>query len=431
MIEVEDKEIKTPYNETADYSEDFIELYRREPSAISKWGIVTIFFSTFILISLTTIIKYPDIVSGQAKIISNNSPSTIVTRSSGLVEVFIDNKSFVKRGDILVYIKNSTTFESYKVLKSMLENEVLLNNEIELQLGELQEYYNNYLLELENYEQFLRLSEQQSTTSRYLDELNNLQQSVTSQQKKINLYKEELVLLEKDFNRDKTLFSKGVISKKEIEDKEKEFISANRIVEDMNLDLIQLKIKIRELNNLNDVLLINSSEKIDIQNKKLSNSLKILEEKVKEWEENFLSVSPIDGYANYLTSNLQNNNYIEQGNLLMSIVPKNQGKLKMIIEIPASMSGKVKVDQKVHLYLDGYPSEEYGIIRSKITKLSSIPNQESKYILEAELSNKLVTSYNTPIEFTPNLSGTAEIVTNDITLFDRIFNKFNKIRDKY
>ena len=52
------------------------------------------------------------------------------------------------------------------------------------------------------------------------------------------------------------------------------------------------------------------------------------------------------------------------------------------------------------------------------------------YSLEVELPDGLVTSYKKKLEFTPEMQGTAEIITEDIRLLERFFKPIKSILKK-
>ena len=64
-----------------------------------------------------------------------------------------------------------------------------------------------------------------------------------------------------------------------------------------------------------------------------------------------------------------------------------------------------------------------------VKSVSQVPNEDS-YLLQIQLSNQLITSYKKNIRYTPEMNGTAEIITKDLRLLERIFNKFREVLDK-
>ena len=90
--------------------------------------------------------------------------------------------------------------------------------------------------------------------------------------------------------------------------------------------------------------------------------------------------------------------------------------------------------QKVRLKLNNYPYQEFGQLIGEVTNISLIPTTISEtqnaYFITISLPQDLITTYKKEITFTPEMTGTAEIITEDLRLLDRIFNKFRKVLDK-
>jgi hypothetical protein len=86
-------------------------------------------------------------------------------------------------------------------------------------------------------------------------------------------------------------------------------------------------------------------------------------------------------------------------------------------------SGKVKPGQKVNIKLSGYPYLEYGMVRGVIKSKSLVPSGDA-YIIEIDLPDGLTTLYGMKLDFTQNMQGTAEIITEDIRLLQKIINPF-------
>ena len=80
---------------------------------------------------------------------------------------------------------------------------------------------------------------------------------------------------------------------------------------------------------------------------------------------------------------------------------------------------KVKIGQCVNLKFAVYPYMEYGIVKGVVGKIASIPTGDS-YEVEINLPDQLVTTYGKKLEFQQELSGTAEIITENQRLLSRI-----------
>ena len=64
-------------------SEEVQEILTNPPVWIVRWGITLIFVFTFILLSLSFIIKYPDFVSAKVLITTEQPTEKIIARNSG------------------------------------------------------------------------------------------------------------------------------------------------------------------------------------------------------------------------------------------------------------------------------------------------------------------------------------------------------------
>jgi hypothetical protein len=62
-----------------------------------------------------------------------------------------------------------------------------------------------------------------------------------------------------------------------------------------------------------------------------------------------------------------------------------------------------------------------------IDNISLIPDQEGFYRVDVNLPETLITSYNEEIEFKQEMTGTAEIITEDLRLLERFFYQFKEL----
>jgi HlyD family secretion protein len=86
-------------------------------------------------------------------------------------------------------------------------------------------------------------------------------------------------------------------------------------------------------------------------------------------------------------------------------------------------SGKVKTGQTVNIKFSSYPFLEYGMVKGIVKSKSLVPSGVF-YVLEIDLPDGLTTLYGKNLEFTQNMQGTAEIITDDLRLLQKIINPF-------
>ena len=72
---------------------------------------------------------------------------------------------------------------------------------------------------------------------------------------------------------------------------------------------------------------------------------------------------------------------------------------------------------------------EFGMVKGKVKSISLAPNNDY-YTAEIELPNGLKTFYGIDLEFKQEMQGTAEIITEDIRLLERVIRPLRYILNK-
>ena len=111
--------------------------------------------------------------------------------------------------------------------------------------------------------------------------------------------------------------------------------------------------------------------------------------------------------------------------VVVTAVPNNPTAFIGNVQLKMNFSGKVQVGQRVNLKFATYPYMEYGVVEGVVSKISSVPNGEA-YALEVSLPAQMVSTFGKKFEFQQELKGTAEIVTKDRRLLDRILHPGKK-----
>ncbi|AEW86716.1 HlyD family efflux transporter periplasmic adaptor subunit [Flavobacterium columnare] len=101
--------------------------------------------------------------------------------------------------------------------------------------------------------------------------------------------------------------------------------------------------------------------------------------------------------------------------------------MREVYKSPALNSGKIKVAQKVNIRLTNYPDREFGILQGKISNISLVPDKEGNIIIDVILPQGMQTSYQKQIPFQQEMRGSAEIITEDLRLIERILYQFREI----
>ena len=110
----------------------------------------------------------------------------------------------------------------------------------------------------------------------------------------------------------------------------------------------------------------------------------------------------------------------------MTIIPNGNPDIVGKLLLPMQGSGKVNKGQKVNVKLQNFPYMEYGMISGIINNISLVPN-DSHYYVEVVFPAGLKTNYGKTLQFSQNLQGSAEIITDDRRLLHRIIQPLRSI----
>jgi hypothetical protein len=150
-----------------------------------------------------------------------------------------------------------------------------------------------------------------------------------------------------------------------------------------------------------------------------------LKSEVEEWMQRFVVSASVDGRLEFI-SFLQENQLLTAGQLLFFIQPE-QSNYYAEMKCGQSGFGKIREQQKVIVKLGSYPSAEFGYIEGRISYISSLPNARDSFLVKVELPKGLLTNYNKTIGFRNNLAATAEVITDDRKLIDRLLGRFRQL----
>ncbi len=105
-----------------------------------------------------------------------------------------------------------------------------------------------------------------------------------------------------------------------------------------------------------------------------------------------------------------------------TISTEKSGKIIALLKFNASGAGKVRKGQKTIIKIEGFPYMEYGTIKGIIMSAGVIKNSGKVITVMASLDNPLITNYGKKIDFHGEITGSAEIITRDISLLERMVN---------
>jgi hypothetical protein len=143
-----------------------------------------------------------------------------------------------------------------------------------------------------------------------------------------------------------------------------------------------------------------------------------------DWEDRYLLTAPINGIIDL--EDYSREKVIEAGDIAFSVSPKDQGREYARAVLPVENSGKVKLGQRAILRLQSYPEEEFGTLEGYVRRIS-VSSKGDQYIVEIALPRGLVTTYGRRLSPERILVGTADIVTEELRLIERLLFPLRKL----
>lgn len=416
-------------------SEEVQEILTNPPVWIVKWGITLIFMFTAIILILAFVIEYPDFVSAKIIVTTEKPTEKKVARKSGQLDrLYVKDRDSVVIGQKLAVIKNTANIADVYFLKSIMDTLSPIRKEFTfsldsvsgLILGDIEEAYINFE---KSYIDFKLLKELEP----YANQLRGNQQSIVEIKSRLEdqinqkyLLEQEYELSQTDLNRHKRLFDKGVISQQEYEIKKIAFIQLQKNISTMAITISQMREAIATGNQTLKSTNINKLEDDTRFLKNLSQSYNALRKSILDWEYNYVITSSIDGVISFQEF-WGTNQFVDSGDVVFSILPLDTSKLIGKLRLPAQNAGKVTIGQKVLVKLDNFPYQQYGMLVGIVENMAISPNDEGNYIVYISLKDGIKTSYGQNISFNQELLGNAEIITEDLSVIERVFYKFKDI----
>ena len=416
-------------------SEEVQEILGQMPKGILRWGNGTLLSLIVLLFILSWFIKYPDILTAEAILTTAIPPQKEYAYSTARIDtLLVTDQQEVIQNQALAVLENPAVFLDVYFLKKICDSITVMNSSFYfpmedlpiLFLGEVETAFASFE---NNYEQYtlnqkLLPFEREEVYKQYA--LSESKRRLENLQAQYQLNKVELNLKRKDQNRYQSLFENNVVSEQEYEQKQLEFLQSERNFKSLGLQISQLKEALEQAKFSTNTTQIDQTREEKKLLRNVIRSFQQLKKAIEEWEQKYVLKAEMDGKVTFLDV-WAKNQWVQAGQHVFSIIPKASTDYVAKLKIPAFNTGKLKVGQTVHLKLINYPENEFGILSGTVSKISLTPNIENKYLLDVEVEAPLITSYKKQIPFTHEMQATADIITEDLRLIQRLFYQFNKL----
>lgn len=418
-----------------DYGYAFIE---NPPSWLLQYGIGLIALILGIFLCLSFLIKYPDKIEAYGIVTASQPPIEHFANQPGVIKkICVKDGDKIKRGAVIAYMENTMNIKDLVALKDFIDKYDAITKldqytsiviPPDLELGDVGNVYNSMVLSFENLQRVLKqvgVFEQIKTIRGEIAHNNKLNDVI---QKDQSLTKEELALIEKDFGRNLSLNENGVVSDLDKEKSNVQFLQYQKSYNQTYQTIIQNEIKSKQLELEIQRLSEERKIKIDEILFQLKTEVNAVKQQIKIWEEAYIIRSEIEGIVN-IHSEITSQRYLANNEVIATIIPIRSFKQKQIrVVVPNGGIGKIKLGTEAILKFDAYPYKEFGVVRSNVKKIAKLPEKDNdgnnQYEVLLSLEDTIKTTYGKVIPYEPRAALTADIITNDKSIMERILDNF-------
>jgi multidrug resistance efflux pump len=417
------------------YSDPINEIISVPPRRLIRGGTTIIFIIFLVLLVIAWMIRYPDIIPAPIEITTVNPPVTLITKVTGRInKIFVKDGEKVTAGKLLAVMETTASISEVYTLKSAIDS-VKRPSDLHYQslpllsdLGDFQSYYASFLKALSDYDTYIRNDYYGNKIVSVNNEISVLEEYIMRMKVKERLLADNLRIEGKQYSRDSVLFVSKVYSESDFEKSRQTFNSSKLDLQEVRLSQSETSINLAEKKQLLQDYIIKSDEEKHNLSSALDEAFLNLLAQLKIWENKYLLVTPVSGTVAF-TKYWSENQSVTIGEHVLNVVPDSTGDYIGRITLSMQRSGKVKNGMQVNIKLSGFPYIEYGMVVGYVRSKSLVTSSEA-YIIEVGLPQGLTTLYGRHLDFTQNMQGRAEIITEKRRLIQRIINPFRYIISK-
>jgi multidrug resistance efflux pump len=418
-------------------SSDVQEILTRPPKWIVRWGITIILLVVVIIIVGSWFFKYPDIISANIILTTENPPSPVIARSAGKIQnLFVSDNEIVKKNQMLGIIENPADYNSIEILIEQLDNfettfkpnSLYTINKDNLELGNIQSYYTNFFKNTESYNQMIKLDYYDQKLTLYNQEIKKYDLYLNNLKTQMKLLKADFELTGNQFHRDSILFIQSLISSADYEKSRSQLIAKQYSFEQMNSSISSTNLQIESLNQSILELKLQKERQMNDHIALIKESYGNLLAAVETWKYQYVLTASTKGKVTF-NQFWNENQSVKAGEIVITIIPEDEGEIIGKAQLTFQGAGKVKEGQNANIQFANYPYMEFGMVKGIVNAVSLAPDNDY-YTVEIKLPDGLKTYYGIDLDFKQEMQGVAEIITENKRLLERIVRPFRYIMNR-
>lgn len=411
-------------------SEEVQEIIGRPPAWIIRMGTVVIASVVVLFLLAAWFVRYPDLVEAPVTFASATPPVQLAARSSGRLQtLYVHDGDLTTAGQVVAVLENAAaTPDMFRLAQVTQALDTTLNLArtlahfslpVAVQAGEAQADYANLYQTISAYRFFLANPGHQAQLAVIRNQItyyHHLNAELVTKRHSLN---EQLALERQKDSINRILMSQKVIAKLDFTANHKLYLSQQLSSSDNNTSIIQNQLQQSEYQKTLATLQNEHQAQQQDLLAKIKAAAKVLAGRLATWDQQHVLRTPIAGRITFFKV-WTPNQYVKTDDPVFVVVPP-VGSQYARAALPVLKAGKVRVGQAALIRLDEYPFEEFGQLRGTVEKISEVA-LDKNYLLTIRLASlRTTTGFDLPLR--AELSGTAQLVTEDRSIIQRIFGR--------
>lgn len=391
--------------------------------------IVIILFT--IVLSGFLLVKRPDIVIGNIKLIAHNQPFELLAPHTGELMLLTRTQDSVYSSQNIAYISNSTDYQTVENLINVLEK-----RDYSYIYKELNDYktvknlgiLNSSCMELRTaiykYITFYDKSLFEETKCQLETDIATLENQIKLQSNIYNIEQNNLGVTTSSFKEDSILYQQKSITKMEFDRsykallaQKKQYIGAENTLLAYKKEKVTKELKLQEL-------FADNKNSIETLQQEVERSISILQNDIRVWHKQYVITSPINGKLEIITS-IEDKQIVTQNSPVLRILPMNKDIIGQII-FTTKESGDIQDSALVKIYLDSYSKSQNGYLIACLSNISSsvytVQNGESVHSAKVHINFSEQPYFHGKFHFVHGMTGQAEIIVKKKNILTQIIN---------
>lgn len=411
-------------------SEEVQEIIGRPPAWIIRMGTVVIASLVGLFLLGAWFVHYPDLVEAPVTFASATPPVQLAARSSGRLQtLYVHDGDLTTAGQVVAVLENAAaTPDVFRLAQLAHALDTTLNLDHTLaqltlptavQAGDLQADYANLYQAIAAYKFFMANNNHRTQLATLRTQINYYHHLNAELATKRHSLDEQLALERQKDSVNRMLMNRKVIAQLDFNNNHKLYLGQKLSSSDNNASIIQNQLQQSEYQKT----VVNLQNEYEAQQQDLLSKIraaaKVLVGRIATWDQQHVLRTPIAGKITFFKV-WTPNQYVKTDDPIFVVVPPRNTQFARAA-LPVYKAGKVRVGQSALIKLDEYPFEEYGLLHGTVDKVSEV-SLDKNYLITIRLAS-LHTSTGFQLPARAELSGTAQLVTEDRNIIQRIFSQ--------